>query len=263
MCTSSIAPHTKQNGHSLRNETLALNHVTLNPLAFDAAIIDLDGTLLDTLGDFVSALNLMLDDLSLPHVDRLTVELMVGKGSEHLVNSVLIHIAGQYSGAASTLNSKADAPAAKLFEKAFESYQRHYLAINGMHASVYPGVLEGLRQMRHAGLKLACLTNKPLTFAKALLKLKELDGFFSHVFGGDSFERKKPDPLPVLRTCEALGTLPARTLMVGDSANDSGAASAAGCPVILVTYGYNHGQPVRGVNADGFVDSLSLIHLET
>lgn len=239
-----------------------MNDVNLNTLAFDAAIIDLDGTLVDTLGDFVAALNLMLDELRLPQVDRLTVELMVGKGSEHLVKSALNHVAGQSLCADSALNSEADTHAADLFEKAFASYQRHYLAINGVHASVYPGVLEGLQQMQHVGLKLACLTNKPLAFAKPLLRLKGLDGVFSHVFGGDSFERKKPDPLPVLKTCEALGTLPARTLVVGDSANDADAARAAGCAVILVTYGYNHGQPVRGVNADGFVDSLLAIQLQ-
>ena len=79
------------------------------------------------------------------------------------------------------------------------------------------------------------------------------------MFGGDSFERKKPDPLPLLKTCEALGTLPARTLMIGDSSNDAAAARAAGCLVVLVTCGYNHGEPVLKVDADGFVDSLAAL----
>jgi phosphoglycolate phosphatase len=68
---------------------------------------------------------------------------------------------------------------------------------------------------------------------------------------------KSPTRCRSLKTCEALGTLPARTLMVGDSSNDAQAARAAGCPVVLVTYGYNHGEPVRAVDADGFVDSLA------
>ena len=76
------------------------------------------------------------------------------------------------------------------------------------------------------------------------------------VFGGDSFERKKPDPLPLLRTCEALGSVPAQTLMVGDSQNDALAARAAGCPVALVTYGYNHGEPVQAVDADAHIDRI-------
>ena len=111
-------------------------------------------------------------------------------------------------------------------------------------------------------MRLACLTNKPTAFARPLLAIKGLDGFFEVMFGGDAFERKKPDPLPLLKACEALGTQPARTLMVGDSSNDAQAARAAGCPVVLVSYGYNHGEPIRGVDADGFVDSLAdIAHL--
>ena len=110
--------------------------------------------------------------------------------------------------------------------------------------------------MREHGLKLACLTNKPTAFALPLLRTKGLAGFFEFTFGGDAFERKKPDPLPLLKTCQALKTTPARTLMIGDSSNDALAARAAGCPVLLVTYGYNHGEPIRTADADAFVDSL-------
>ena len=229
---------------------------------FDAAIIDLDGTLVDTMGDFVVALNLMLADLSLPAVAPAVVQARVGKGSEHLIRSVLDHVKNrppaQAEQAQAAINSGADAG---LYAAAWRSYQRHYLAINGCHASVYPGVLEGLQQLQARGLKMACLTNKPKSFALPLLKAKGLAGFFLEVFGGDSFERKKPDPLPLLKTCEALGSQPARTLMIGDSSNDALAARAAGCPVVLVTYGYNHGEPVRNLDADGFVDDLANIRL--
>ena len=103
---------------------------------------------------------------------------------------------------------------------------------------------------------MACLTNKPTAFAKALLADKGLANFFSHFYGGDSFPRKKPDPMPLLETCKALGTTPARTLMLGDSQNDALAARAAKCPVVLVTYGYNHGEPIQGVDCDGFIDRI-------
>ena len=216
----------------------------------DAAIIDLDGTMVDTLGDFVVALNCMLADLPPPHrdftVDRATVALLVGKGSEHLLSSVL-RLA---TGAATTETDE-------LFAAAWHSYQQHYLTINGQYATVYPGVVTGLQQLKRQGLKLACLTNKPSAFAEPLLKAKGLNGFFDLSFGGDAFARKKPDPLPLLETCAALGTVPQRTLMIGDSSNDAQAARAAGCPVLLVTYGYNHGEPIRAVDADAFVDSLA------
>ncbi|MET0210847.1 MAG: phosphoglycolate phosphatase [Burkholderiaceae bacterium] len=207
------------------------------PTAF---IIDLDGTMVDTLGDFVAVLNLVMRDLRLPEVDRHFVEHTIGQGSEHLIRSVLDHVS---------------APQA-LYDEAWERYQRHYETLNGQHAEVYPGVLEGLQGMRAMGLPMACLTNKPAAFARELLKLKGLDGFFDRVFGGDDFERKKPDPLPLIKTCEALGSDPASTWMIGDSSNDARAAHAAGCPVALVGYGYNHGRPIREVPAERYLDRL-------
>jgi len=207
---------------------------------FDAAIVDLDGTMVDTQGDFVAALGLVLDELGLPRVDRAFVARTVGKGSEHLLRRTLEQVDGDPS----------------LYEAAWDAYQRHYLAINGSASEVYAGVAEGLELLRGAGLRLACLTNKPLAFARPLLASKGLDGYFELVFGGDSFARKKPDPLPLLETCRALGTQPARTLMLGDSRNDAEAAHAAGCPVALVTYGYNHGEPVAQVPALAYLDRI-------
>lgn len=223
---------------------------------FDAAIIDLDGTMVDTMGDFVQALNRMLADVALPPITAVEVKRMVGKGSEHLIQSVLNHtlaLDGQDFIAIKTIAITAEA----IYPKAWASYQRHYQEINGQYSHVYPGVLEGLQALQAAGLPLACLTNKPTAFARALLHAKGLEGFFVEVFGGDTFERKKPDPLPLYKTCEALGSTPARTLMVGDSCNDAQAARAAGCKVVLVTYGYNHGAPVLNVDADGWVDSMA------
>jgi phosphoglycolate phosphatase len=222
-----------------------------------AAIIDLDGTMVDTLADFELALNRMLADFGYAGVDRAFIELTVGKGSEHLVQSTLNYVQNraqaQYLLAqAATKTIVNNVP----LDAAMARYQAHYLAVNGQASQVYTGVVAGLQQLRDTGLPLACLTNKPTAFALPLLKAKGLDHFFTHVFGGDAFERKKPDPLPLLKTCQALGTLPAHTLMVGDSSNDAMAAHAAGCPVVLVTYGYNHGQPITDVAASAYVDSL-------
>lgn len=221
--------------------------------------------MVDTLDDFCVALNRMLADLPAPftssQVDRSLVEKLVGKGSEHLLKGVLAHVFRS----SVAINSEADSGSAastdadsldRLYPQAWASYQRHYHAINGQYARVFPGVEAGLRHLRARGLKLACLTNKPTDFAQILLQAKGLDGFFDFTFGGDAFERKKPDPLPLLATCGALGTMPQRTLMIGDSSNDARAAHAAGCPVLLVTYGYNHGEPIRDVEADAYIDSL-------
>jgi phosphoglycolate phosphatase len=220
----------------------------------EAAIVDLDGTMVDTLGDFELALNLMLADFGYPPVQRSFIERTVGKGSEHLVRNTLDYV--QNRSLAQGNNAQA-AIKNVVFDRAMHSYQRHYLAVNGQASQVYAGVIDGLESLRAAGLQLACLTNKPGAFAAPLLKAKGLDGYFSHVFGGDAFARKKPDPLPLLKTCEALGTSPEHTLMIGDSSNDALAARAAGCPVALVTYGYNHGESVSSVDCDVRIDALS------
>jgi phosphoglycolate phosphatase len=212
-------------------------------MPLQAAIVDLDGTLIDTVGDFDAALNAMLAEQQLRPVGRAFIERTVGKGSEHLIRSTLAEVGAD----------------AALYERAWGAYQRHYLAINGRHAAVYPGVVEGLQRLRDAGLRLACLTNKPGAFARPLLAAKGLDGFFAHVFGGDAFARKKPDPLPLLETCRALGVPPAATLMLGDSSNDAQAARAAGCPVVLVSYGYNHGRPVAEAAPDAVIDRLDAL----
>ena len=228
-----------------------------NHRRFDAAIIDLDGTLVDTLGDFAAALNLVMADLALPAVDRVTVGQFVGKGSEYLIKSVLIHVQQAQTATDNIANDALSNSAENLYPIAWQRYQQHYAAINGQYSEVFPGALEGLNLLKSRGLKLACVTNKPTLFAVALLESKGLAGFFEVSFGGDAFERKKPHPQPLLKSCEALGAAPSRTLMVGDSSNDAQAARAAGCPVVLVTYGYNHGEPVAAVDADGFVESLA------
>lgn len=212
------------------------------PAAF---IIDLDGTMVDTLGDFVAVLDRVFGDLRLPAVPRTFVELTIGQGSEHLIRRSLAEVGAD--------------PA--LYERAWALYQQHYAALNGQFSAVFPGVVAGLARLRGLGLPMACLTNKPAAFAHELLAKKGLIGFFDRVFGGDDFERKKPDPLPVIKTCEALGTAPASTWMIGDSSNDAHAAHAAGCPVILVTYGYNHGEPITAVAALQHVARLDQINI--
>ncbi len=206
-----------------------------------AALVDLDGTLVDTLGDFDAALNATLADLALPALSRADIERRVGKGSEHLIRASLQAVGGD--------------PA--LYERAWAAYQRHYDAANGLHAQVYPGVHEGLDLLRARGVRMACVTNKPGRFARELLQAKGLLAFFEEVFGGDAFAQRKPHPLPLIMAGRALQAAPAHTLMVGDSSNDAQAARAAGCPVVLVTYGYNHGEPVRSVDADAWLDSLT------
>jgi phosphoglycolate phosphatase len=239
--------------------------MNLNFSNIDAVILDLDGTMVDTVGDFCAALNLMLHDLPPPFnaysMDAQTVSQMIGKGSEHLIKSVIEHVHHAETAINKEVVVCVDRALNELYESAWARYQVHYLAVNGRHATVFAGVLEGLVQLKARGVKLACLTNKPTAFALALLEQKGLASFFEHTFGGDAFAHKKPHPLPLLNTCQAMGSQTHRTLMVGDSSNDAQAARAAGCPVVLVTYGYNHGEPIQAVDADGYLESLAHLSL--
>jgi phosphoglycolate phosphatase len=215
-------------------------------------MIDLDGTLVDTMGDFDAVVARMLEELGLPVMGREPLEGMVGKGSEHLIQCVLTR-------QMSLVAQQTVQPTATQLAQAWQIYQAHYQQVNGQASEVYPGVLDGLQGLVRKGLPMACLTNKPRDLAQTLLAQKGLDRFFSLVFGGDSFERKKPDPLPLIKTCEALGFPPEKVMMVGDSSNDAQAAHAAGCKVVLLTHGYNHGEPIRTIPAHAHLDSLAEI----
>nr|WP_198984895.1 phosphoglycolate phosphatase [Herbaspirillum sp. ASV7] len=208
-----------------------------------AAIIDLDGTMLDTAGDFQVAVNRMRDELGLTPLSQETIVNFVGKGTENLIRRVL---AVDY----------AEDEAAGYFQQALDAYTEHYLAINGDYASLYPGVLEGLQALRAKGLRLACVTNKPVSFTLPLLEKKGLSGFFEVVYGGDSFPKKKPHPMPLLQVCSDFQLEPAQVVAIGDSSNDAQAARAAGCRVLNVPYGYNHGESIHDVDSDGIVSSL-------
>ncbi len=208
-----------------------------------AVIIDLDGTMIDTAPDFLVAINRMRAELSLSPLDITTITNFVGKGSENLIHRVLAVDFDQEQ-------------IATHFDAAMAAYQRHYLAINGDYSKLYPNVIEGLEAMRSLGLRIACVTNKPVNFTTPLLVKKGLASYFEIVYGGDSFPRKKPDPMALLQVCADFDLSPAQVLAIGDSSNDAKAARAAGCPVLHVPYGYNHGEAIQNIDTDGIVQNL-------
>jgi phosphoglycolate phosphatase len=208
------------------------------------AIIDLDGTLLDTAADLAAGTNAMLAELGKPPLPVEEVARYVGKGGEVLVHRALT----------GSLDGRVDAG---LATRAMAAFLRHYARENGARCRVYPGVVEGLISLRARGMKLACVTNKPQAFAESLLAAKGLAPYFDIVVGGDLLPRRKPDPLPMLHVCERFGIAPGRMIAIGDSDNDAAAARAAGMPVLVVPYGYNEGRPAGSIEADGIVASLA------
>lgn len=206
-------------------------------------LLDLDGTLVDSVPDLAASVNAMLAQLDRPACTEDEVRRWVGNGVDRLLQRALT---GTLDGI----------PEASLFARAKPVFERVYSTINGRYSQLYPGVIEGLESLRQLGSTLACITNKPALFTQPLLHTLGLSHFFSLTLSGDSLARKKPDPLPLLHAASTFGVRPEQCLMIGDSRHDVDAARAAGIAVIAVSYGYNHGQPITLARPDGIVDSL-------
>jgi phosphoglycolate phosphatase len=215
---------------------------------FDVSAIafDLDGTLLDTVHDLAAAVNALLAELGHAPLPTGEVRTMIGKGMAELVRRAL----GRATGVSPAAVDEAE------LADALARYQGHYAARLGHATLPFPGMIEGLERLAGMGFPLAIVTNKATRFVRPHLERAGIARFFSVVVGGDDLPAKKPHPAPLLHVAERFGVPPARLLMVGDSANDAQAARAAGCPVLLLPYGYNEGRPVHGVDADGIVESL-------
>ncbi len=206
--------------------------------------IDLDGTLLDTVGDIAAALNATLAELGRPPLAVDAVRALVGRGVAVLMQRALARSPDDHGG-----NDDA-------FARGQAAFLRHYERENGLSAALFPGVADGLSALRAKGLRLACVTNKPQAFAEALLERTGLARHFELTVGGGAVARGKPDPMPLEHACARFGIAPSQMVMIGDSVNDALSARAAGMPVIIVPYGYNEGHPVAAIDADAFVGTL-------
>ncbi|MEW6690243.1 MAG: phosphoglycolate phosphatase [Pseudomonadota bacterium] len=207
-----------------------------------AVLLDLDGTLLDTAPEIAAAANAMLAQLGLPALPAGTVRDFIGGGIPRLVERCL-QAAGR------------PLPCASL-EAALSGFGAHYRRLNGTSSAPFPGVVEALERARRSGLRLACVTNKAAAYTVPLLEKTGLAPFFAAVVTADQVGRRKPDPEPCLHACRLLGILPSEAAVIGDSANDAEAARAAGCRVLLVSYGYSEGRDVRTLDCDGVAASL-------
>jgi len=212
-----------------------------------AVAFDLDGTLIDTMGDLAASVNLMLGMLGAPELSEARIRKLVGNGVETLVLRAL----NDSVGSASTHAAQRSAALA-LFRRIYgqQLYKR---------SKVYPGVTEALRSLSDAGILLCCITNKDSTFTEPLLKQAGLSGFFCVTLCADRAEDRKPSPNMLLAACSRLGLAPAEMLYVGDSSMDIAAARAASSPVIAVSYGYgkDHVGGAGDVQPDGRIDDMS------
>lgn len=207
-------------------------------MKFSAVLLDLDGTLLDSLPDLAQAVNGMRADLGLPALDTGRIGTYIGKGAAVLVQ-----------------RSLSDAPG-QSHQEAMARFRHHYQDCNGRYAKPYPGAMEGLSRLRDMGLKLAVVTNKPAQFTQPLLERTGIAPFVDASVSGDTCAHAKPHPEPLLHACRLLGATPAQAVMIGDSVNDAQAARAAGMRMLAVPYGYNEGHDVRSLEVDAIVASI-------
>ena len=207
-----------------------------------AALIDLDGTLLDTAPDLAAAVWSMLSELRLRPLAESEIRDFIGQGVARLVRRCI-----EAAGAPSD---------AEVFEAGLSAFSRAYEDESGRRTRFYPGVIEGLDELSSQGIALACVTNKIGRFTAPLLQRTGLAERFDVVVTGDSVPQLKPHPEPLLLACRRLRVGPGEAVVIGDSRNDVVAARAAGCRVLCVPYGYTEGQPVSALGCDAVVADL-------
>ena len=208
---------------------------------FHSVTFDLDGTLLDTIADLAEGCRLMLEEVGEPPRSQAEVHSFVGKGMAVLVERCL---------------TREPPPGAGQLDAAIEAFKRHYVAVNGKFARIYPGVIEGLQAWQASGLKMGVVTNKPALFTESLLDRMGMTAYFDVIVSGDTTAHKKPHPEPILHACRLLDVPPERNLHIGDSENDVLSARAAGSASFCVPYGYNEGKPVDSADCDALVSDL-------
>lgn len=207
-------------------------------------VIDLDGTLVDSAPDLVYAAQKMLEQLGRDPVSAEQIRDWVGNGVNMLVKRVL---AGKME-PDETLNG---------FDRAYRIFSDLYAANLSERSRLYPGVLEGLEELRQEDFLLACITNKHSRFTGRLLEKIGLSGYFQAVVCGDTYEERKPHPLPLLKTAERFNIESCEAVMVGDSMNDVRAARDAGFVSVCVPYGYLGRYTVEELGADHVVESIA------
>lgn len=207
-------------------------------------LIDVDGTLVDSVPDLAYCVDEMMQLLGMPVHGEAKVREWVGNGVERLTRRALI---GRLDGE----------PDEALFQKAYPIFLDLYAENTSKRSVLYPGVKEGLAYLKSAGYKLGCVTNKAAQFTVPLLRDLGVYNEFEIVISGDDLPVKKPDPGPLLHVAKHFGVAPEQSLMIGDSVSDVKAARAAGFQIVCMSYGYNHGVDIREAKPDAVIDSMA------
>lgn len=207
-------------------------------------LIDLDGTLVDSVPDLAYCVDEMMKALGREPWGEEKVRGWVGNGVDRLVMRALT-------------DTLWEDPEDDEFETAHHIFMKLYAENISGRSRLYTGVMEGIDYIKGEGVKVGCVTNKAAAFTVPLLKDMGIYDKFDIVVSGDTTPKKKPDPMPLLHAANQLGVKAEECLMVGDSMHDVEAARKAGFQVACVPYGYNHGVDIREAGPDAVIDSLA------
>ena len=207
-------------------------------MRIELVVFDLDGTLIDSKLDLALAVNATRAEAQLLALEHETVFSYVGDGAPTLIRRALGEEAGE-----------------EQLQHSLEFFLVYYRLHMLDNTRLYPGVREALDHMLAAGLRLAVLTNKPVRFSRDLIRGLGLAGHFQAVYGGNSFDTKKPDPEGLRKVIAEMGVAPEETLVVGDSGVDVQTARNAGAWACGVTYGFQP-ETFRETPPDLLVDDL-------
>jgi phosphoglycolate phosphatase len=212
----------------------------------EMVLIDVDGTLVDSVPDLAYCVDAMMNELGMPQRGDKRVRHWVGNGVERLVKRALV-------------NQLDGEPDEALFNKALPVFEALYRENTSKRSRLYQGVKEALDFLKTTGVRLGCVTNKASQFTLPLLQDLGVRDYFEVVICGDMVERKKPDPMPLLLAAQQLETEAKASMMLGDSMSDVNAARAAGFQIVCMSYGYNHGEDIRDYDPDAVIDSMAEI----
>ncbi len=207
-------------------------------------MIDVDGTLVDSVPDLAWCVDETMKEIGLPVRGESAVRQWVGNGVIRLMERAV----------ANDLNAAHDVV---LFDKGMPIFNALYADNNAKRSGLYEGVKEGLAYLKSLDLKVGCVTNKDERFTLPILTDLGIVDAFEIIISGDTLAKKKPDPLPLLHAAEKLGVDPKQSLMLGDSSSDVKAARAAGFNIICMSYGYNHGEDINNYDPDTVIDSMT------
>ncbi|CAB1276631.1 phosphoglycolate phosphatase [Candidatus Nitrosacidococcus tergens] len=209
-------------------------------------VMDIDGTLVDSVPDLAYCTDTMLNQLGLPPRGEEKVRQWVGNGVERLIKRALIDdLEGE--------------PDSTLYQKAAPIFLNLYQENTSKRSHLYPGVKKGLIWLKSQGYRLGSITNKAAQFTHPLLQDLGIIDYFEIVISGDTLPQKKPHPAQLLHAAQFFNTASEDSMMVGDSISDVKAARAAGFQIVCLSYGYNHGQDIRDSHPDAVIDSLAEI----